>query len=180
MARQMEEYAYFAWLADQVGVSKRELFREESYGYLLRYLFDRSFYAVVDRDNLRSFDGERLRDSYQNTTGRPSPPLRDCTVLEMLVALSKKIEREIMYDYVVGDRKAEWFWMMLRNLGLLGYDNRHWNEHAAETIVNRFLDREYEPDGTGGLFPRQNPDRDQREMEIWWQMQGYMLDKYWK
>jgi hypothetical protein len=44
----------------------------------------------------------------------------------------------------------------------------------ANAILDRVIRREYEPDGTGGFFPLQNPLEDQTQVEIWYQMAAYI------
>ena len=41
-------------------------------------------------------------------------------------------------------------------------------------VVNRFLNREYEPNGKGGLFKVRNCDYDLRDIEIWIQLLWYL------
>lgn len=173
-------YAYFVWLLKKVSVSDRTMMATDQYGYLLDTLYQKTFYAVVNRDWNRGFDGELLREEFASEMGMKEPDIGDCKVLEMLVALSRRIENEIMYDHTYGDRTSEWFWMMVRNLGLLKYDNEHFSEEPVDEILNRFLNREYSFDGVGGVFPMPGEkEKDQRDIEIWWQMQTFMLEKYW-
>ena len=79
-----------------------------------------------------------------------------------------------MDDPEIGDRTGQWFWGMIVNLGLGSMtDNRYDEDFVTETI-ERFLDRDYEPDGKGGLFTVRNCDRDLRYVEIWYQLCWYL------
>ena len=181
----MDEYQrdslYFLWLLRRIDVTDGDLLDDSGYSYLLRTLYDRPFYSVIDRDNYRALDGESLRAEYEEETGSKAPELGDCRILEMMVALSVRIETEILYNYIYGNRTSEWFWMMVRNLGLSKYDDSHWNERQVEKILTRFLDREYGQHGVGSLFPCDDIEPEKfREMEIWWQMQRFLIKKYWK
>ena len=40
------------------------------------------------------------------------------------------------------------------------------------------LAREYSDNGHGGLFPLKNPKKDQRKVEIWYQMTEYINENY--
>lgn len=67
--------------------------------------------------------------------------LLDDSVLEMLIALSIRLEEHIMDDPEIGDRTGQWFWNMITNLGLGSMDDRKFNENRVEDIVTRFLER---------------------------------------
>ena len=68
---------------------------------------------------------------------------------------------------------------MLSNLGLYYMDDYNFDMNRATKIVKRFLDREYEPNGKGGLFQagplyKDNIPFDFRSMEIWGQAMWYL------
>jgi hypothetical protein len=44
----------------------------------------------------------------------------------------------------------------------------------VDYVLDRFLDRDYEPDGRGGLFRVKHTDEDLRFVEIWYQMNWYL------
>jgi hypothetical protein len=85
-----------------------------------------------------------------------------------------RCEEEIMEDPDVGDRTAQWFWGMMKSLGLNGMTDNRFDERYVRDVVQIFLDREYEPNGRGGLFTINNCDYDLREVEIWYQMCWYL------
>jgi hypothetical protein len=91
----------------------------------------------------------------------------------MLIALAIRCE-EIIDDLEVGDRTSQWFWNMVSNMGLGGMSDTNYDEYAVQDIVTRFLNRDYEPDGRGGLFRVRDWDRDMRRAEIWHQLLAYM------
>jgi hypothetical protein len=91
-----------------------------------------------------------------------------------MVALSMRCEEQIMNDPNVGDRTGQWFWNMIVNLGLGGMDDRRFDESYADEVLDRFMNREYAPDGKGGLFTIENRREDMRSMEIWYQMNHYL------
>ena len=49
------------------------------------------------------------------------------------------------------------------------YDRRY-----VDTVISRFLNRDYEPNGRGGLFTVRNRKEDLREVEIWYQLQWFL------
>mgnify|MGYP003235589453 FL=1 len=92
----------------------------------------------------------------------------------MILALAIRCEETIMDDPSIGDRTQQWFWGMITNLGLGSMTDSRFDRDAANDILERFLDREYEPDGKGGLFTVRNCDSDLRDVEIWYQMCWYL------
>lgn len=78
-----------------------------------------------------------------------------------------------MDDPDVGDRTGQWFWSMLVSLGLGSMDDRKYSRSAVDGVLERFLNREYDPNGEGGLFTVDNG-RDMRRTEIWYQMNYYL------
>jgi hypothetical protein len=63
---------------------------------------------------------------------------------------------------------------MIVNLGLGGMTDKYFDRELVDERIAIFLDREYEPDGTGGLFTVKNCDRDLRTVEIWRQLSYYL------
>lgn len=79
-----------------------------------------------------------------------------------------------MYDETLGDRSGQWFWHMVTNLGLGYMDDNRFDRQDAEYIIGRFLNREYEPDGSGGLVTIRRCEHDLRDVEIWYQLNWYL------
>jgi hypothetical protein len=66
---------------------------------------------------------------------------------------------------------------MLVSLGLESMDDFDYNEMYTDDVIDRFLYREYSPDGVGGLFTIDNSYEDLRTVDIWYQMLWY-LDRF--
>lgn len=49
----------------------------------------------------------------------------------------------------------------------------YFDERYADKVITRFLNREYEPNGAGGLFRIKDCPYDLRSVEIWYQMCWY-------
>lgn len=164
---------YFNWMKNKVcdGV----ISRNNSYRKLLAYLYAVDFNWTLDKDINRAQDGKDLRWTFAYEKGiRSYDELEGpCSVLEMIVALSIRCE-EFMDDPEIGDRTSQWFWKMITNLGLGGMTDRRFDEKHVEYVVDRFMNREYEADGRGGLFTVSHPDFDMRDVEIWVQMSWYL------
>lgn len=172
---------YFNWLFDLVCGNRYST--QISYKKLLMHLHNTEFRYSIPRDQNRAEDGMDLRYHFALSQGYEDPESSDviieclygpCSVLEMMIALAKRCETDIMDDTNVGDRTTQWFWGMVTNLGLGSMVDKSFDKRYVDKVLQRFLDREYEPDGTGGLFRIRNCDRDLRTVEIWWQMCWYL------
>jgi hypothetical protein len=166
---------YFEWLCGMVD-SKRYA-KSVSYRKLLMRLHDIEFTYFVPYDDNRADDGVQLRRRFALI--RDNMSIADyitgpCSVLEMMVALAVRCEETIMDDALMGDRTGQWFWGMVHNLGLSPMSDSKFNRHEVDAIVSRFLNREYEPNGKGGLFTVKHCARDMRNVEIWCQLSWYL------
>lgn len=159
---------YFEWLCDIV--CGRRLSKKETFRNLLEQLHSTEFTYTILKDSNRAEDGIDLRRRFDRNFYMDEP----CSVLEMMVALSIRCEETIMDNPEIGDRTGQWFWNMVVNLGLGPMTNKNYDADFVYDILQRFLDREYEPDGEGGLFTVRGCDRDLRKMEIWVQMCWYL------
>lgn len=165
---------YFDWLCDLI--CKDRFANQNSFYRLLSYLYDTEFRYSMSRDSNRAEDGIDLRrrflydyvDDVDMTIEHP------CSVLEMMVALAIRCEECIMDDADKGDRTGQWFWTMITNLGLGSMTDDRFDERCVDDVIERFLNREYEPNGRGGLFYIRNCDQDLRSVEIWYQLCWYL------
>lgn len=165
---------YFDWLCEQVDIMRFS--KHVSYRRLLMRLHEIEFTWLIPFDDNRADDGIQLRRSFALVRGDAS--LSDyivgpCSVLEMMVALAIRCETT-MDDDAVGDRTGQWFWGMIHNLGLSPMIDSAYDRTYIDKVITRFLNREYEPDGKGGLFTIKHCDRDLRTVEIWWQLSWYL------
>ncbi len=170
---------YFLWMYEKVDPDHTKY----NYSMLMSYLFQREYTYTIDKDENRMADGLSMRRNYilnYEPTMDPDEfmPNEPCSVLEMLVALAIRCDRDIMGDPLKGDDPAYWFWTMLWNLGLRDMDNEHFDRDTVAYHVDIWLSRSYDSRGIGGLFPRCRDGFDQREMEIWDQMNGYLIENY--
>lgn len=165
---------YFDWLCELIDA--RRFSRQFSYRKLLRHLHNIEFIWFVPHDDNRADDGIQLRRRYalrQNDVELSDYITGPCSVLEMMVALSIRCEdTEENADF--GDRTGQWFWGMIHNLGLTPMNDSEFDINYVDEVVARLLNREYEPDGRGGLFTVRNCDGDMRSVEIWYQLNWYL------
>ena len=79
-----------------------------------------------------------------------------------------------MDDPDYGDRTGQWFWNMIVSLGLGSMSDSHFNERYAASVVDSFLNRNYAPNGSGGLFTIDDCAYDLRDIEVWTQFMWYL------
>lgn len=170
---------YAQWLFGQIEYSV-------DYNVLLTHLYNRTYFWSVSNDDNRAIDGIALRDRFIQETnyGDFDYPEDECSVLEMLFGVAVRIN-DIVIGIEEGDQSSRWFWELLCNLGLDGYDDAYMREYGRTNIIkevniilDRFLDRSYKRNGVGGIFPVKTSRVDQREIEIWYQMSAYLEENY--
>lgn len=179
----MYEQDYFEWLCEMVHANCDR--NGKTWWILMNDLYRRQFIAIVQHDENRAGDGLDLREEYMREL--PSTKYveidKGCTVLEMLIGLARRIDFELSdpFDISVEDRTAYWFWEMLENLKLTDYDDDSYAGNGGiinvPDILDKFLMREYKRSGVGGLFPLRKSHKDQRQVEIWYQMSAYLAEK---
>ena len=166
---------YFDWMYDLMCDGR--FAGRITYRQLFKALHDIEFVYFVPHDENRAEDGVALRYRYcylhdcEDLEHYLDGP---CSVLEMMVALAIRCEERIMSDPDKGDRTAQWFWSMIISLGLGSMTDYNFDEELVNDAIARFLNREYEPDGKGGLFTVRKWNRDARTAEIWHQLLAYL------
>lgn len=169
------ENDYFEWIYELM--CGRRYAKDISYRKLLSHLHSVEFTYSIPRDSNRAADGIDLRYRFALTRKHHDVYLYldgPCSVLEMMVALAIRCEEAIMDDPSVGDRTGQWFWGMIANLGLGSMTDERYDRRYVDYIIHRFLNREYKPNGEGGLFTIRNSTRDMRTVEIWYQLNDYI------
>ena len=166
---------YFEWMYHLVCKDVNSL----SYRKLLCQLYDTPFEPRIAMDENRAEDGVELRYRFGYEHGLDGATIagcldnRDCSVLEMMVALSIRCEEHIMNDPDIGDRTGKWFLDMITNLGLDEMTDERYDKQYVGKVLGRFMDRAYERNGEGGLFTVHHNRIDMRSVEIWYQARWY-------
>lgn len=123
-------------------------------------------------DYNRAVDGLVLREHLCSNVSDLSD---QCSVLEMLCAMAIRIEVE----YLDEDASThDIFWEMLVNLGLEEFYDSNYDSHEVYYIIERWMYRQFDYNGSGSIFPLNEPRRDQRKIEIWAQMNDYITENY--
>lgn len=169
---------YSDWLYDQVFPSRVKN-PMQNYRGLAHILFTKEFVWLVPNDDNRVEDGKALRYEFLDDEELAVPREEDywldlgCSVLEVLVGLARRLE------FLSGKDTHYWFVEMIGNLGLKEYHDAAPDipEHEIIQILDDLIWRQYSHTGRGGLFPLRHPERDQREVEIWYQLNAYLLER---
>lgn len=165
---------YLTWLYARIG-SLRQANAVYTHWSLLRLLFTREFAWLIPNDVNRVEDGRYIRYEFLEDSGLtpdvdPNWLGLGCSVLEMIVSVSDRLAFE-------ADRDTHyWFWQLMDNLGLTYFNDGTFDERLVDDIVHAMVFRDFAPDGRGSLFPLQRPAEDQRSIEIWHQLQNYVME----
>lgn len=152
-----------------------------SWSCLMYQLFDTPFrvsFIAMDENRIKNALG--LRYAFADQNGYSEEIINDvmseveCSVLEIMVDLSLRIENTIMVSSEYGDRTSNWFWTMIASLGLNGMTDDQYDPEYVDMVLDRFMDREYTTDGAGSLFYVPNTTKDLRMVEIWYQACEYL------
>ena len=170
--------AYFEWLISQIQVNGTRTFNE-----LFGRMHDTEFLWTVPNDDNRIGDALELRpeflDHIHSLSPREikrfrSPTERPVSVLEVLIALSRRL------TFYAGHTAPVWAWKLIKNLGLNKASDPLDDVKAqrVEDTLYALIWRTYEPDGVGGFFPLNWAKEDQTKIEIWDQMNQYIMENF--
>lgn len=160
------EQEYYEWLVAQI-----DFHNGRSYRDLCEIMHNVEFVWTIQGDDSRVADGLYLRQEFTQEQ-EPNLDLGGATFLEVLIGLSRRVA------FISGHEghAPEWAWALIKNLRLYKYSDPMSNERRRNTYdkLAAVIWRTYREDGYGGFFPLQNPVKDQREVEIWYQMNAYV------
>lgn len=168
------EESYFNWLCSKID-SVDVPTPSSTHWKLLKELHTFEFVWLLPGDDNRAEDGMDVRREFLMQAHLDEDPYwinLGCSVLEMLIAFSRRAEFLTELD------AEEWFWIFMVNLGLDEFsDAKNGGSRKVGDILERFVWRTYQRDGSGGLFPLENPEYDQRKIELWFQLCGWITEK---
>lgn len=191
MEKEVEIYEneYLDWL-------KKKVDPNDNYNCLIEILHENEFYWSIYMDRNRAEDGKWLRQEFANEC---SDSIRrkfilvdmmeiEASILEVIIGIAERMDFELCESFEDVDHIPTYFKELIENLRLDVYtDNVFENtvDEEEETIrsdiydrLDMLCERSYAPNGEGGLFPLKNPGCDQRDIEIWHQMNAYILENH--
>ena len=151
---------------------------------LLDTLHSIKFVAVLDRDVNRIADGADLRKVFLSDADIDDSYIyefddMDVSVLEVLVGIAKRIEFQVG-NTMEKDRTAEKFWVLVQNLDIEKYDSGNYKPLNIREKVQKWMERRFEKNGKGSIFPLSDAKTDQRKEEIWTQMSNYIWENWFE
>lgn len=160
---------YFAFLCRESGYPRLGGRLE-----LMDALHSTPFLVMIGMDENRAQDGVSLREDFLMISGYGLENLYlidqdEPSMLEMMLALSFRM------GFLMENDHEENFEILLENTGLINLISEY-DEEVFSDIINRINYREYDSFGQGGFFPLLRPNEDQRNVEIWYQMQNYVKE----
>ena len=168
------ESSYFRWLVAKV-TDPHARTPSQTHWKLLQQMHQTPFAWDVLGDDNRAEDGVNLRKEYLIQTNEDYDEqwfMLESSVFEMVYGLSRQAA------FKDGRRPYDWFWEIMDNLGLSHYcDAAEYDERHIAAILDRLVWRTYDRYGNGGMFPLHSPMRDQRKVEIWYQLEGYLAER---
>jgi len=185
----MNETSYFQWLCDLVRCDQGD----KSYYNLLGIMYETPFEIKIDNDSNRAVDGNEFKGAYiLDIYGTEAPkdadlyfrPEQNCSILEMIMGISKRMAFELAEDQSEDFDFYKYFWEIIENLGLKQYDDNQFGDNFVRCkieireIFSMLNNRSYKRNGVGGMFPLLFPEKNQKKVEIWYQMQAYINEKY--
>lgn len=166
---------YFEWLCSKV----RYMDFEVSYFSLMKDLYKFKFVPIVSNDIRRCSDALELRREFVTEYGfQHSHFARGYNVLEVLISVASRMEYELSDNFGEDRFVDKCFWELIRNLGLDQYDDDAYSERMVRTILERFVNRKIDRKGNGGIFPMVDTKVDQRNVELFYQMQEYLKERH--
>jgi hypothetical protein len=170
--KQPLDEAYLHWLYRQVGPEVSD--PRQQYWELFRLLYKKEFVWIVPNDDNRAEDGIELRKDFCVEEGIPEDEAwmhMPCSVLEMLVGVAKRM------CFILDEPTKNCFWTLMYNLELDQCTDGKVDKVRVDTDLDDLIWRRYLFNGKGGLFPIEHPEEDQRKVEIWYQMNAYLLEQ---
>lgn len=165
---------YFNWMVRQIGGSEHRL--------MLGYLNSIMFTYNVPRDENRMKDVGTLRYYFSLDFGvdyidilQNEDNALPASVLEVLLMFAIKLEHEYNNPGDHIPARNTYFWEMVNNLYLGGMIDDHFDPSMIEEVIDIFLSRGYNPDGSGGnIFVVPDAPIDMRSTELWAQANWYL------
>lgn len=170
---------YLRWLYGQI-CPLRVRNPARTYWAFTKQLFCKEFVWFVPNDDNRLSDGLEVRYEFFDVCEVDSIDELwanlGCSMLEMLIALSRRL------SFMTDREPRDCFWTLIENLGIedhsdLAYSKNPELVRKTDRLLDQLIWRTYDYDGVGGLFPLKHPTKDQRKVELWYQMSAWVMEQ---
>lgn len=162
---------YFEWLCNKVCDADEFFVYEDLLMCLYTIPFEVSPLAPMDENRIN--DCYALRDQFflWNPEIDENTDLGEVSVLEVIIELCERM-LYILDGYLLDTNVL--FLELMNNLDILYLRS----VDVIRLKVEQFMTRQYDSNGYGGLFPLQRATKNQRYVELWYQMQAYLDENY--
>jgi hypothetical protein len=169
------ERAYYRWLVrNYVLDSYRE---PDGYACVVEQMYRKAYYYTVRYDENRAEDGLELRNIYLDRHPNSEVPQGPCSFLEFLIGVSVRLSEMLTDGEPIP--VSEYFWELARRIQLTEYTDDMYADGSTpfvvDAIMTDLMDRNYDRCGSTGLFPLRRPCKNQKNVEIWYQLNAYLL-----
>lgn len=182
--------SYFNWLCDIGGA--RLPSTDTTYIKLFEQLHSVIFTSKIPMDKNRIEDARKLRDIFKDYTCYAlydAIETEEVSFLEVFLGIAMRMEF-LMAESEDVNETYKWLWIIFNNLNLNEYSDEIYYgdpltrpvndvEDEVYQIIFRVINREYDENGIGGPFPLAGPKQDQRDVELWYQMNAYLNENFW-
>lgn len=153
-------------------VVRRTKSKKHPFGDLLSIMHDKEYVWIVPNDDNRIADGIDIRLEWADENGAEEVDSSWASFLEVLIGLSRHLA------FFTGESAEGWAWQLVTNLDLHTRTDRLFNkdEREVDEILDACIWRTYSTNGQGGFFPLNHPHQDQKEVEVWYQLQAYLKE----
>lgn len=169
---------YFSYLIERVCDKDHD---KVDYIPLLDLLHSMPFEWSIEMDENRAGDGEYLRKRWLQNEGIYEYLYEfdgeKVSVLEVLIGIAERVEFDVG-SVMNGDHTADRFWMLLRNLDIEKYDSANYKPLNIKEKVRIWMLRKYKKNGVGSIFPMKKCSKDMRTLQIWDQMNLYLMENW--
>lgn len=177
-----------SWLTEEYfRFLKQETFllpaHQKDYEPVLRCLHDIPFYWLIHSDDNRVGDALAYRQSefLDNVDTRQMDKvalgqwaMSSPSVLEVMLGMAHR-----WCFYFGGPSVAYYFTRMFNNMGFGAFHGRTVeDQHQLRWLVDRWLSRTFDENGVGSPFPLNAPHSDQRQVDMWAQMNAYSAEHF--
>jgi hypothetical protein len=155
---------------------------QKEYETVLRVLHDIPFYWLIHSDDNRVGDALAYRQSefldsidtrQMDQVALGQWAMSTPSVLEVMIGMAHR-----WCFYFGGPSVAYYFTKMFNNLGLPLFRGNPEEQMMIRGIIDRWLSRTFEENGVGSPFPVTAPHVDQRQVDMWAQMNAYSVEHF--
>lgn len=171
-------YSYFKWLCDDVQMPiEYDGTDRQTYFMLMWELYQTPFVVIIPRDENRVIDGLELRAIFSNYITRyrdySSIDRPFCSVLELMIGMARRIDRDLLRGPDDPDRYHKWFRIMLENMGVFKYDDEHFLFGCKREVDDILYEIVFKSEKNAKMAKKAG------QMANFWKISGHENEEIW-